>query len=130
MGVAVADPKDGFIERWSRRKRTVRRPRAEEGPADQTAQAPAGAAPEVEPPTGPPSEAAGDPEVVARAIVALAEDAAGRLRMGEGARRYAEERFWTWEARLQAELEEVERLVGESSQRQAEGPAQTRQADG
>ena len=72
----------------------------------------------------------GDPEAVARAIVALAEDAAGRLRLGEGARRYAEERFWTWEARLQAELEEVERLVGESSQRQAEGPAQTRHADG
>ena len=66
MGVTVADPKDGFIERWSRRKRTARRPRAEEGHADQTAQAPAGAAPAVEPPAGPPSEAAGDPEVVAR----------------------------------------------------------------
>ncbi|MCH8154313.1 MAG: DUF3306 domain-containing protein [Proteobacteria bacterium] len=62
----MADPKDGFIKRWSLRKRTVRRPRAEEGHADQTAQAPAAAAPEVEPPAGPPSEAAGDPEVVAR----------------------------------------------------------------
>ena len=62
----MADPKDGFVERWSRRKRTARRPRAEEGHADQTAQAPAAAAPEVEPPAGPPSEAAGDPEVVAR----------------------------------------------------------------
>ncbi len=66
MGVAVADWGDGFIKRWSRRKRTVRRPRAQEGHADQTAQAPAVAAPEVEPPAGPPSEAAGDPEVVAR----------------------------------------------------------------
>ncbi len=62
----MADPKDGFIERWSRRKRTARRPRAEEGHADQTAQAPTAAVPEVEPPAGPPSEAAGDPEVVAR----------------------------------------------------------------
>ena len=62
----MADPKNGFIERCSRRKRTARRPRAEEGQADQTAQAPAAAGPEVEPPAGPPSEAAGDPEVVAR----------------------------------------------------------------
>ncbi len=62
----MADPKDGFVERWSRRKRTARRPRAEEGHADQAAQAAAAAAPEVEPPAGPPSEAAGDPEVVAR----------------------------------------------------------------
>ena len=62
----MADPKDGFIERWSRRKRTARRPRAEEGHADQTAQAPTAAVPEVEPPAGPPSEAAGDPEVVAQ----------------------------------------------------------------
>ncbi len=62
----MADPKDGFVERWSRRKRTARRPRAEEEHADQTAQAPAAATPAVEPPAGPPSEAAGDPEVVAR----------------------------------------------------------------
>ncbi len=62
----MADPKDGFVERWSRRKRTARRPRAAEGHADQTAQAAAAAAPGVEPPTGPPSETAGDPEVVAR----------------------------------------------------------------
>ncbi len=62
----MADPKNGFIERWSLRKRTARRPRAEEGHADQTAQAPTAAVPEVEPPAGPPSEAAGDPEVVAQ----------------------------------------------------------------
>ncbi len=61
----MVDPKDGFVERWSRRKRTARRPRAEEGHADQTAQAPAAAAPEVEPSAGPPSKAAGDSEVVA-----------------------------------------------------------------
>ncbi|MCH8809583.1 MAG: DUF3306 domain-containing protein, partial [Proteobacteria bacterium] len=62
----MADPKNGFIKRWSSRKRTARRPRAEEGHADQPAQAPTAAVPEVEPPAGPPSEAAGDPEVVAR----------------------------------------------------------------
>ncbi len=62
----MADPKNGFIERWSLRKRTARQPRAEEGHADQTAQAPTAAVPEVEPPAGPPSEAAGDPEVVAQ----------------------------------------------------------------
>jgi len=66
VGAAVADPKNGFIERWSLRKRTARQPRAEEGHADQTAQAPTAAVPEVEPPAGPPSEAAGDPEVVAQ----------------------------------------------------------------
>lgn len=55
----------------------------------------------------------GDPAAVARAVVALAEDAAARSGLGAGARRYAEEHFWSWEARLQAELEEVERLVGE-----------------
>ncbi len=62
----MVDPKDGFIKRWSLRKQTVRRPRAEEGHADPTAQAPIAAVPEVEPPAGPPSEAAGDPEVVAQ----------------------------------------------------------------
>lgn len=54
----------------------------------------------------------GEPDAVARAVVALAEESGERCRLGEGARRYAEERFWSWEARLQAELEEVERLVG------------------
>ncbi len=55
----------------------------------------------------------GDADTVARAVAALAADAPEMCRLGAGARRYAEERFWTWEARLEAELEEVERLVGE-----------------
>jgi glycosyltransferase involved in cell wall biosynthesis len=55
----------------------------------------------------------GAPDEVARAVSALAEDVAERRRLGDGARRYAESRFWSWEARLEAELEEVERLVGE-----------------
>ncbi|MCH8995175.1 MAG: glycosyltransferase family 4 protein [Chloroflexi bacterium] len=58
--------------------------------------------------------ASGDATLVARAVVALGEDAPERARLGSGARRYASEQFWTWEARLQAELEEVERLVGET----------------
>lgn len=53
----------------------------------------------------------GEPEIIARAVVGLAEDAVERCRLADGARRYAQERFWTWEARLQAELKEVERLV-------------------
>ncbi len=57
--------------------------------------------------------ASGVPDEVARAVAALAEDVAERRRLGDGARRYAESRFWTWEARLEAELEEVERLVGD-----------------
>ena len=56
----------------------------------------------------------GDAPSVARAVVGLGENDAERSRLGVGARRYANEQFWTWEARLQAELEEVERLVGES----------------
>ena len=57
--------------------------------------------------------ASGAPDAVARRAVELANDVEARRRLGEGARRYAEAHFWTWEARLEAELEEVERLVGE-----------------
>lgn len=53
----------------------------------------------------------GDPRGVAAAAVELARDVGLRKRLAEGARRYAEEHFWTWEERLAAELEEVERLV-------------------
>jgi glycosyltransferase involved in cell wall biosynthesis len=61
----------------------------------------------------------GDAQTVGHAVIALAGDPSERCRLGVGARRYAEERFWTWEARLQAELEEVERLVGEPAGRNA-----------
>jgi len=49
---------------------------------------------------------------VAAAAIELARDPSLRERLGEGARRYASEHFWTWEERLRAELEEVERLAG------------------
>jgi len=45
-------------------------------------------------------------------VVELAANAPERCRLAAGARRYAEEHFWTWEARLQAELDDVERLAG------------------
>lgn len=49
---------------------------------------------------------------VANALVELAGSRDIRARLGSGARRYAEANFWSWEARLAAEIEEVERLVG------------------
>jgi glycosyltransferase involved in cell wall biosynthesis len=54
----------------------------------------------------------GEAGVVARAVIELARDSSLRARLAEGARRYADEHFWTWEERLRAELEEVERLAG------------------
>jgi glycosyltransferase involved in cell wall biosynthesis len=53
----------------------------------------------------------GEPESVARAVLRLAKDAPLRRRLGQGAHRFATANFWTWEERLNAELEAVERLV-------------------
>lgn len=50
-------------------------------------------------------------ERVAQAVVGLARDDSLRRRLEEGARRYASSHFWTWEQRMAAELDEVERLV-------------------
>lgn len=77
----------------------------------------------------------GEPAAIARAVVDLAHDAAGRQQLGAAARRYAEEHFWTWEQRLQAELEEVERLVEQSSRDstnragERRGPVNARQSN-
>jgi glycosyltransferase involved in cell wall biosynthesis len=54
----------------------------------------------------------GDETAVAQAVVELAQSREFRSRLARGARRYAEANFWSWEARLAAEIEEVERLVG------------------
>ena len=51
----------------------------------------------------------------AAAVIALATDRAERGRLGASARAHALEHFWTWDARLEAELEEVERLAGEAA---------------
>jgi len=48
-------------------------------------------------------------EFVERVLVLLRDDAL-RLRLGEGARRLARERFWGWEERLAAEIEAVRSL--------------------
>ena len=48
---------------------------------------------------------------VAQAISELARDRESRDRLAAAARRYAEEHFWTWDDRLRAEVDEVERLV-------------------
>jgi glycosyltransferase involved in cell wall biosynthesis len=52
----------------------------------------------------------GSPEQVAGAIVELA-DAATRSQLATGARGYATEHFWTWDQRMNAEVDEVERLA-------------------
>ena len=56
----------------------------------------------------------GEPDKVARAVLRLAQDKNLRRRVGRGARGYATANFWTWEQRLEAELEQVEQLVGKA----------------
>jgi glycosyltransferase involved in cell wall biosynthesis len=56
--------------------------------------------------------ASGDPAEIASATESLAADPDSRDRLGSAARAYAEERFWTWDQRMNAELSEVERLAG------------------
>jgi glycosyltransferase involved in cell wall biosynthesis len=68
----------------------------------------------------------GDPALAARAIITLASEPATRQRTAEGARGYAEEHFWSWEQRLDAEVEEVERLVGDTAGARAEPAAARR----
>lgn len=53
----------------------------------------------------------GEPERVAHAVILLAQDGRLRQTVAQGARAFAEKNFWTWEQRLDAELERVERLV-------------------
>jgi glycosyltransferase involved in cell wall biosynthesis len=53
----------------------------------------------------------GNASEVTDAIVELS-DIELRNRLATAARRYAEEHFWTWDDRLRAEIDEVERLVG------------------
>lgn len=53
----------------------------------------------------------GDPAMVAAALSKLAKDAAGRRKLGEGARAYADSNFWSWQERMDAEIDAVEALV-------------------
>ncbi len=54
----------------------------------------------------------GDEPALVEAIAGLAGDPELRRRLGRAAGRYAKAHFWSWEERLGAEIEEVERLVG------------------
>jgi len=55
----------------------------------------------------------GDVHQFGPVIVELASNNDLRRRLAAGARHYAEENFWTWDARLAAEVDEVERLGGQ-----------------
>ena len=53
-----------------------------------------------------------DPALVAAALARLAADPAFRSRLADGAADLARREFWTWDERMDAEIVEVERLVG------------------
>jgi glycosyltransferase involved in cell wall biosynthesis len=53
----------------------------------------------------------GDPGVIATALAELAADPDRRKRLGAAAQRVAERSFWTWDQRLDAEVEAVQALV-------------------
>ncbi len=50
-------------------------------------------------------------EEIPAAVCLLLEDEALRIRLGEGARRFAAENFWTWDERVAAEEREVSALL-------------------
>lgn len=56
----------------------------------------------------------GEPGVIAAALAALAQDPVKRRRLGQAARRVAERAFWSWEQRLDAEVDAVEALIAGS----------------
>ncbi|MGA2284810.1 MAG: glycosyltransferase family 4 protein [Dehalococcoidia bacterium] len=58
----------------------------------------------------------GEPQRVAEAVLRLATEKNLRRRIAKGARGYATANFWTWEQRMTAELEDVERLVASASE--------------
>ena len=53
----------------------------------------------------------GDPEAIASALKSLAGDPTRRRRLGAAAQRMAQRAFWSWEERLDAEVDEVEALL-------------------
>ena len=52
----------------------------------------------------------GDPQVIADALARLARDPDKRRRLGATARRVAERSFWSWDQRMDAEVDAVEEL--------------------
>ena len=53
----------------------------------------------------------GEPTALADSLAELASDADRRTRLGEGALRFANTNFWSWQRRIDAEAEALERLV-------------------
>src|SRR5690606_25845577 len=53
----------------------------------------------------------GEPQAIAAALSKLAQDPSRRRRLGAGARRLAERAFWSWDQRMDAEVDAVEQLV-------------------
>jgi glycosyltransferase involved in cell wall biosynthesis len=53
----------------------------------------------------------GDAGTLANALAALAAEPDRRARLGEVARQFAEQNFWSWQQRIDAEVDELERLV-------------------
>ena len=57
----------------------------------------------------------GEPDAIADALVALSSDPARRERLGRAARAVAVQSFWSWEQRIDAEVDAVEELIGARS---------------
>jgi glycosyltransferase involved in cell wall biosynthesis len=55
----------------------------------------------------------GEPDVIAAALARLQGDAGQRRRLGASARRMAERAFWSWDQRMDAEVDAVEELIAE-----------------
>jgi glycosyltransferase involved in cell wall biosynthesis len=60
----------------------------------------------------------GEPAAIAEALSQLAHVPETRRRLGKAAQAYAEQHFWSWDQRLDAEIDAVEALV---AQREASG---------
>jgi glycosyltransferase involved in cell wall biosynthesis len=58
----------------------------------------------------------GNPAMLADALEALAADRERRARLGESARQFAEANFWSWQQRIDAEVDELEGLVARTKQ--------------
>jgi glycosyltransferase involved in cell wall biosynthesis len=63
--------------------------------------------------------AGGDPATLADALEALAQDPQRRARLGAAAQQFAETNFWSWQQRIDAEVDELERLVPQAGREAA-----------
>jgi len=55
----------------------------------------------------------GEPQVIADSLAGLARDPDQRRRLGTTARRMAERAFWSWDQRMDAEIDAVEELIAD-----------------